>query len=124
MSRVENGFTIPKLGKLERVARALEAPVAEVVYVFRRCAPIALTGYTTQILALGEKHNVLSETQQFRSSCTYINRTGGAVSGLKTPAGTGSAMLRHFHEDVGGWRRSSGAAVSATTKAPEAESFS
>jgi transcriptional regulator with XRE-family HTH domain len=32
MSRVENGFTIPKLAKLERVAGALEAPVAEVVY--------------------------------------------------------------------------------------------
>jgi hypothetical protein len=91
--------------------------------VFRRCAPIALTGHTSQILALGEKHNVLSETQQFGSSCTYINRPGGTRSNLKTPAGVGSAMRRYFQEDVGGRRRGSSAALSATAKAPEAEYF-
>ena len=67
------------------------------------CASIALTGPCGPDSSL-RRHNVLSETQQFGPCRTRFNRSGGAVSELRTPPGARSALRWHFDQDVGsGW---------------------
>src|SRR6202035_5436181 len=84
------------------------------------CASIALTGPYGPDSSL-RRHNVLSETQQFGPCCTCINRSGGAVSELRTSPEAGSAMRRHLQRDVGsGW---GGTSTGLPTEAAEAEWF-
>ncbi len=84
VSRVENGHTIPSIENLEKLARALEMPLYQILYQSEESAPTSLG------VPEGEWGSVGKSARYFRKLTVYLSRMNA----------TDRLLVSHFAEKV------------------------